>query len=117
MVYDDDNVKKCYNRFDKLVSVNEDVEIDQIVTRQYSPVIHNQLTMGVTIYESENSDVTYCDEPGTRKLGTITLPMTNTTGDKNRAVEVYVRFGDTEFFVTCKDVTTGVIASASYDFL
>ena len=88
MVYDDDNVKMCDNRFDKLVNVNEDVEIDQIVTRQYFPCKHNQITMGVTIYESEKSDVTYCDEPGTRKLGTITLPMTNTTGDKLSLIHI-----------------------------
>ena len=43
--------------------------------------------------------------------------MTNTTEDKILAVKVDVRFGDTEFFVTCKDVTTGVIVSANYDFL
>ena len=51
-----------------------------------------------------------------RKLGSITVKMPDKTGDKNRQVKTKVCFGGT-FFVTCKDVTTGVVYSAKYDFL
>ena len=51
-----------------------------------------------------------------RKLGSITVKMPDTTRDKNRQVKTKVCFGGT-FFVTCKDVTTGVVHSAKYDFL
>ena len=117
MVYNDDNVKECHSCFDKLVSVNEEVEIDQIVTRSYVPCAHNQLSMNINIYESEKINVSYCDEPGVRKLGVIKVPMADTTGDKKRSIKVEVRFGGTEFFVICKDVTTGAVRSAQYDFL
>ena len=117
MIYDDDNVKKCDSCFDKLVSVDEEVEIDQIVKRSYLPSAHNQLIMDISIYESERINVSYCDEPGVRKLGVIKLPMADTTGGKERSVKIEVRFGGTEFFVICKDVTTGAVRSAQYDFL
>ena len=117
MVYDDDGVKMCKMRFDKLITVNEDIGVDQIVKRSYFPGVHNQISAAISIYESEESDVSYCDEPGTRKLGTIKVPMTDLTGDKERKVEIEVRFGGTEFFVSCKDVTTGVVVSDKYDFL
>ena len=117
MIYDDDNVKECASCFEKLVSVNEEVEIDQIVTRSYVPCAHNQLSMNINIYESEKINVSYCDEPGVRKLGVIKVPMADTNGDRDREVKVEVRFGGTEFFVICKDVTTGAVRSAQYDFL
>ena len=117
MCYDDDNVKNCKMHFDEWVCMDQDVEIDQMVTKRYTPASHNQKVMNIDIYESEESDISYCDEPGIRKLGNIKIPMTDTTGDKDRKVEVKVRFGHTEFFVTCKDVTTGVVHSSKYDFL
>ena len=115
--YDDDNVKLCDKLFDKLVSVNEDIEIDKTVTRNYCPMYHNQMSMPIDIYESEESVVSYCDQPGVKKLGTLTVPMNDTTGDKSRKVNVSVRFGGTEFVVTAKDETTGVVVLATYDFL
>ena len=117
MIYDDDGVKKCKMRFDELIKINEDIDVDQIVKRTRFPASHNQKLIIINIYESEESDVSYCDEPGTRKLGKIKVPMTDLTGDKNRTVEIEVRFGGTEFFVSCKDVTTGVVISDKYDFL
>ena len=117
MFYDDDKVKKCKNLFDKLVSVNEDIETDETVTRTYYPVYHDQLEMNISIYESEESVVSYCDQPGTKKLGFVKVPMRDTTGNKSRKVNVDVRFGDTEFFVSGKDETTGADVQAKYDFL
>ena len=38
----------------------------------------------IQIYESEKSDVTYFDDPGVSKLGSIIVPVTDTAGDKNR---------------------------------
>ena len=117
ILYNDDKVKKCTKRFGKLVSVNEDIEIDQTVTRTYYPMNHNQMAMTIDIYESEESDVSYCDQPGVKKLGTLTVPMKDTTGGRSRQVNVSVRFGGTEFFVTATDETTGAVVLATYDFL
>ena len=122
--YDDNYVKRCKYRFDKLVSVNEDIEIDHTVKRIYHPVKRiyhpskqNQLSVAIRIYESEKYEVIYCDEPGTRQLGSITIPMTDTTGGMNRKIEITVRFGGTEIVVNGKDLTTGVDVKAVYDFL
>ena len=115
--YDDNYVKRCEYRFDKLVSVNEDIEIDHTVKRIQNPNEQNQLSAVIKIYESEKDEVTYCDEPGTRQLGSITIPMTDTTGGMNRKMEITVRFGGTEIVVNGKDLTTGVDVKAVYDFL
>ena len=117
MFYDDEKVKKCKMIFDRLIGVNEDIEIDQTVTRTYYPVYHDQVEMNICIYESEETVVPYCDVPEARKLGFIRVPMTDTTGNKSRKVNVNVRFGDTEFFVAGRDETTGTDVQARYDFL
>ena len=117
MFYGDDNVKWCSRRFAKLVSVNQEIEIDHTVKSSYTPSYHNILEMAINVYESEKNDVTYCDEPGVRLLGTISVPMTNTTGDMNREVRVTVCFGRTEIIVSGKDLTSGANVQAAFDFL
>ena len=117
MFYDGNNVKQCWKRFDMLVSVNQEVETDQTVKRTYRPIYRNQADMLIEVYESEKSDVTYCDETGVKSLGKITVPMTNTTGDMDRRVEVTVRFGGTEIIVSGKDLTSGSDVQAEFDFL
>ena len=47
--YDGNYVKRCKYRFDKLVSVNEDIEIDHTVKRIQNPVSYTHLTLP-TIY-------------------------------------------------------------------
>ena len=116
-MFDDDNVKRCSGCFDKLVTVNEDVEFDQTVKCIQGVNYHNQTYATIKVYESEESDVTYTNEPGTRKLGFITVPMPDTTGGMKRRVEIIVRFGGTEILVTGKDLTTGADVKAVYDFL
>ena len=117
MFYDYENTKRCAGRFVMLVALNEDIETDQTVKYTYIPEFSNQLKMLIDFCESEKMDVTYCDEPGVKRLGSITVPMTDTNGDMNRQVEVTVRFGDTEIFVHGKDLTTGADVETVFDFL
>ena len=118
MFYNEDNVKFCRDLFNRLVTINEEIKINQTVIKEcYRALKHDQLSMCIRIYESEKDEVTYCDEPGTRKLGTIIVPMPDTTGGTKREVEVTVHFGGTEIFVSGKDLTTGADVQAVYDFL
>ena len=117
MFYDDDNVKRCNCNFDKLVEINEEVEIGHTVKRIQGVSFVNQIYGYIKFCESEKSDVTYCDEPGVRKLGSFKVPMTDTTGGTKRMLEITVRFGGTEITVNGKDLTTGIDVEAVYDFL
>jgi len=114
---DDEGRKKCRMLFDLLVQVNEEIEIDQVKTRYYFPVYNNQQEMSISLFASEQQVVGYCDDFGVEKLGPLTVPMPNTTGNKTRKVRVDVRFGDTEFTVIGVDETTGKNVNATYDFL
>ena len=117
IAYDGKKAKRCNKRFDKLVTVGEEIEIDQTVKRVYYPLFHKSVEVRIAIYISEESTVTYCDEPGASELGFIMVPMPNTTGGMDRKIEVEVRFGGTEIFVSGKDLTTGKAVQALYDFL
>ena len=116
MFYDENNVKKCKKRFSKLVNVGEEIEIGKSVKKKYrSYKLHGLSHSKFSIYESENNDVTYYDEPGVRKLGSIGFYFD--AGDVKREVEVTLLFGGTEIFVTCKDLENGLEYKAVYDFL
>ena len=117
MYYDDNMVKRCNYVFDKLVGINEEVEVGHTVKRIQSVSYRDQIYATIKFYESEKSDVSYYDEPGVIKLGYFKVPMTDTTGGMNRKIEITVRFGGTEIIVNGKDLTTGVDAEAVYDFL
>ena len=112
-----DNVKRCCNRFSKFVTINEEIEIGQAVKKTYFPAYKDQVSMIITLYESEKVFFTYCDEPGVYELGSITIPMTDTTGGINRKAEATLRFGGTEIVVSGKDLTTGAEVQAVFDFL
>ena len=116
MFYDENNVKKCKTRFSKLVNVGEEIEIGKSVKKKYNSYNrHGGLYSNFSIYESENNDVTYCDEPGVRKLGSIRFPFDD--GNVKRKVEFTLLFGGTEIFVTCKNLANGLEYKAVYDFL
>ena len=108
----EDNVKFCRDLFNRLITFGEEIEIHQ--KECYRALKPNQLSVCIRIHESEENDVTYCDEPGTRKLGFITVPMTDTTVGTKREVEVTVHFGGTEIFVSGKDLTTGADVQAVF---
>ena len=114
---DDEGRKKCRMLFDLLVQVNEEIEINQVKTRYYFPVYNNQQEMSISLFASENEVVGYCDDFGVSKLGPLTVPMTDPSGNKTRKVRVDVCFGDTEFTVTGVDETTGKDVNATYDFI
>jgi len=117
MFFDDENIKKCRLLFDKLCSVNEDIDLDQTMGRTYYPVYNDQTEMNICVYESERNAVSYCDDEGARRLGLLNVPMQDLTGNKGRKVKVNVRFGDTEFFVNGVDETTGADVKVKFDFL
>lgn len=114
---DDDGVVKCKMIFDRLVSVNQDIGVGQKVSRNYFPVYNNQSEMNIVLYASDNGNVRYCDEEGVIKVGCLVVPMPDAKGNKNRKVAVDVQFGNTEFRVDGRDLTSGKIVNASYDFL
>ena len=116
MFYDENNVKKCNKRFSKLVNVGEEIEIGKSVKKIYNfNNGHGLSHSNLSIYESENNDVTYYNEPGVRKLGSIKILFDD--GDVKRKVEVTLLFGGTEIFVTCKNLANGLEYKAVYDFL
>ena len=115
--YDGNNEKMCDNRFDKLITVGDEIEIDQTVKRVYRPPFHDSTEVIVAICTSEKSNVTYCNERGVSELGSIMIPMPDTTGGMSREVEITVCFGGTEIILSGKDLLTGARVQAVYDFL
>lgn len=115
--FDDDGTKKCKMVFDKLVTANQDINIQQTVTRTYFPVYNDQAEMNIILYHTEKEEVHYCDEPEVSKLGFLVVPMTQREGNKNRKVAIDVFFGDTEFFVHGRDLASNTSVKAKYDFL
>lgn len=115
--FDDDNTKKCKMVFDKLVSANQDIDVHQTVSRTYFPVYNLQTEMNIILYASDEEDVQYCDEMGVAKIGFLVVPMPDVVGNKNRKVAIDVSFGNTEFRIDGRDLTTNKHVNATYDFL
>merc|ERR1719471_585927 len=56
------------------------------------------------------------DQAGVKQLGLISIDIADTTGGKNRPIEVSMKFGGTEIEITAEVVHSGEIAHATVNF-
>uniref|UniRef100_A0A3Q3KC72 Heat shock protein 12B n=1 Tax=Monopterus albus TaxID=43700 RepID=A0A3Q3KC72_MONAL len=119
----------CTDILDRFVSVDQSVALGEVVRRSYTPARLGQRKIIINIYCSTTDDVTYIDDPGVRKCGTITLdlpeplPIPGAVGGagggvpERREIRAAMQFGDTEIKVTAVDIMSNRSVRASIDFL
>ncbi|XP_052819969.1 heat shock 70 kDa protein 12B-like [Mya arenaria] len=95
---------KVDNCFDVFVRVNEEVRVDQQVTRECTPNSEISLTH---IYRTTKQNPEYTTDPGCELLGTVQLENSTDIPFREQVIETTFMFGDTELRIKMKNTTTG----------
>ena len=113
---DADGILMCESLFSTVVERGDVVGSGDVFLSTFSPTYHNQTSMTLQFYSSQERDVFYVTgELGKRsrkpkatvtQIGKIIISMPNTTGDKSRVVDVTFDFSHTEIQVKAFDRTS-----------
>jgi molecular chaperone DnaK (HSP70) len=112
----DDGRLMCDSIFSTVVERGDVVGSGDAFLNTFSPGQHNQTSMTITFYSSQEKDIFYVTGEwgkGSRKqkatvqqIGEVEISMPDTTGDKSRAVDVTFDFSHTEIQVKAFDRTS-----------
>ena len=116
-LYDDDGEYRCASLFSTIVERGELVKSGEVFRKTHYPAKHNQTSMTIEIYCSDERDVWYVTgrrQKGSPKtepanvyqIGTIILEMPDLTKDKSRAVDITFDFSHTEIQIQAFDRTS-----------
>ena len=91
----------CNTGFSMHVSKGDEIQFNQCVQMEYTPILRGQTRIRIRLYSSDRENVTYVTDPGMRKEGTFTIkcPSFNELGLWPK-VEVAMYFGRTDIEVT-----------------
>ncbi|XP_052761061.1 heat shock 70 kDa protein 12B-like [Mya arenaria] len=95
---------KVDNCFDVFVPVNEEVKVDQQVTRGCIPNSEISLTH---IYRTTKQNPEYTTDSGCELLGTVQLENSTDIPFQQQVIETTFMFGDTELLIKMQNTTTG----------
>jgi len=111
-----DGVARCKDAFFKYVEIGQSVTAGHQESQIFQALKPDEETLECTVYCSDKEDPTFVDENGCRRLGVLTVPL-----DQSRrgAVEVEetLIFGETELLIQAKDMATGRVYEAYFDFM
>ncbi|WAR14068.1 HS12A-like protein, partial [Mya arenaria] len=93
--------------FDVYVRVNEEVRVDQMVTRKRIPTDTISL---ISVYRTTQENPEYITDPDCELLGTISIENSFDIPFQQQVIETTFMFGDTELLVKMMNVATGQIA-------
>jgi hypothetical protein len=85
-------------------------------TQQFSPIEPLQKSIIFDIYCTKEQNPELVTDPGCVKLGSVTLPMLDTTGGCSRSVDLSFLFGGTEIEVKAKDPRDGTLRKVKVSF-
>ncbi|XP_014818777.1 PREDICTED: LOW QUALITY PROTEIN: heat shock 70 kDa protein 12B-like [Calidris pugnax] len=107
----------CTDLFQKLVGIEESVNINDVSHYDFYPVEPDQTEAHFSFYCTEKQDAQYVDEEGMELLGSCTVPMPDTKLGKQRRLQLDIKFGVTEFKATCTDITSKQSRAIMINFL
>ncbi|XP_009893531.1 PREDICTED: heat shock 70 kDa protein 12B-like [Charadrius vociferus] len=107
----------CTDLFEKLVGIEESVNINEVAHYNFYPVEPDQRKACFSFYGTEKRDAQYIDEEGMELLGSCTVPMPDTRLGRKRQLRLDIKFGLTEFKATCTDTTSQQSRAIIIDFL
>lgn len=113
-------VEWCTDVFDKFVTSDQPIKLGESVTRRYAPAKSGQASTIITIYSTEEENVSFVTDHGVKKCGQLLLEMPEIDdfdSKKPRELKTCMIFGDTEIRVTALDILSGKEAKASINFL
>jgi hypothetical protein len=126
-ITNDDGKYECANIFNTVVEKGDIVGIGEVFLVTYCPASHNQKSMLIRLYSSQEKDIFYVTGEWGRgkckprhtvtKIGAISISMPDLSGDKQRRVDVMFNFSHTEMKVRAFDRTSKTEVKAVFNFL
>lgn len=113
---DKKGVPRVYRIFDKFVTVGDEIDTETVVKSRFYPLYEDQTSVSFKLYTSTQPDPHYTDEQHVKQIGMISVDIPDTTGGKDRPIDVSMKFGGTEVEVTALAVNTGERAHTTIDF-
>ena len=109
---------KCLQLFSRHVVIGQSVAVGVPQTSQrYSPDEADTTSEEIVIYASSKENPMYITDYGCLKIGSVTIPLPDTSKGLNRCIEVKMTFSSTELEVTATNVDTGETVDVSCDCL
>ena len=121
--YDDDHNKKCNSILQPFIIKDDIIDAKYILTKTYKPHVHFLTIMHFEIYTTSSKTIKYiCGPRGEKlsevhKIGELSVQMPDTATDKDREVKLMFDFTHTEIQVEAYDLTSGMKACTTVDFL
>ncbi|KAL4224275.1 hypothetical protein ACF0H5_017729 [Mactra antiquata] len=110
-------VFKCKHIFSIHVKKGQSVSLlEPQPKRVYTPQYQDQKSVSLPIFSSSNINPMYTTDEGCKKIGNLRVEMPDTTGGRDRKVEVSMLYGGTQIAVFAKDVTSGNEVNAEIVF-
>ncbi|KAK3587083.1 hypothetical protein CHS0354_014958 [Potamilus streckersoni] len=103
-----DDMEFCKDIFSIHVSKGQVISIDnKQPTQVYHPVSMEQKAGSVRIYISDAENPVYVTDESCKQIGTLIVPMPDTTGGTSRDIEITMIYGGTEIRIEAVDKTSG----------
>jgi molecular chaperone DnaK (HSP70) len=109
---------RCYDIFITHVKAERSVKVDEEQPERIcTPVTDDQTTLGINVYASTSTNPQLTTEDGCKRIGTLTVPISDTSSGRNHKFGISFIFGGTEIVVKVVDKESGEIMLKSVDFL
>lgn len=102
--FDDKGIKRCRDCFRKLVTINQDIEVDQHIEISTFHSYKISSVTSIPLLATTNANPKYRDDEDVKLIGTIKIPRTKESQGKKIITNLY--FGDTEIHIKVLDETT-----------
>ena len=113
--YIDEYGKWCQDCFRKLVTVSQDIEVNQQIESSTHHSYAEDITSTIPLLATANENPKYKDDKGVKVIGEIRIPKTKESWGKKIIINFY--FGETELKVKVFDETTGETYEKEIDFM
>ncbi|RIA97904.1 hypothetical protein C1645_751117 [Glomus cerebriforme] len=109
------NKRTCIAIFDCFVTRGTKVGVDEEFHLIRYPVMANQNSLSFPIYITTELNAKFCDEPGMKLLGTLSIDLPDVHLGFSRKVEFSLIFGKMEIVAKAKNLQNGRIYNTSFD--
>ncbi|MFE5561197.1 Hsp70 family protein [Streptomyces sp. NPDC056544] len=106
---DDMGVKRSRNGFLRFVTAEEKVPVDKEVCQHLYPSTREQTALRVNFYSTGEREARYVADPGMKLVGAVEVSLEGVMHlpSDDRAVDIYMKFGEADIQVRAVNVTTG----------
>jgi molecular chaperone DnaK (HSP70) len=109
------NGKTQIGIFYRFVTRGTKVKVDEEFRIVRRPLKPDQTKMSFKIFITTESSAEFCDEPGMRFLGTLTISLPDAHLGRSRRVEFSLIFGKLELVAKAKNLQNGRVYDTSFD--